>query len=235
MRVFYFLNLCVLGLSLQACATRLDDADDRIADLQKRMALVEQKSGMPIGSDRELLDGQRLADTRTQIAAIQNEVTVLSGKVESVEYETKNLTAMVRELQGKWEAKEREAKRAAQESASPSFEEELSAAEVEYNKALKAYQDGEFDSAEKLFSAFVQKYPKHDLADNSLFWIGDGYMSQKMYKNAVGKFQALIERYPKSDMRCEALRNQITCLKALSMDKEAAAFAKVRAAECPNQ
>lgn len=231
MRVFSFL---FLGLISVGCAARLDDVDDKIGDLQQRVARVEQKSGMPIGSDRELLDGQRLADMRTQVAAIRNEVTVLSGKVEALEFENKNLNEQVRGLQSRVEAKERELRQMKQ-TAAPSPAEELKGPEAEYNDALKHYQDGDFEKAEKGFSSFVAKYPRNDLADNALFWLGEGYMARKMQRNAITKFQDLIEKYPKSDMRCEAMKNQITCLKELGMEKEAAAFVKVRGAECPNK
>ena len=226
MRVFYFLSI----FSLVGCAARLDDVDDRLSDIQKRTSLLEQKSGMPVGSDRELLDNQRLADTRTQVAALRNEVTVLAGRLESLEYENKNLTALVKEMSSKQASQERESKKVA--AAAEPIE---TGPEADYHAAMKAFQDGEFDKAEGLFAGYLKKNPKGDLADNSLFWIGECYKERKMCKNAITKYQDLIERFPKSDMRCEAMRNQIACLKDLGMEKEAAAFSKVRIAECPKE
>lgn len=235
MRAFYFLSVLFLLVANSACATRLDDADDKISDLQKRTALLEQKSGMPIGSDRELLDGQRLADMRTQVAALRNEMTVMTGKIESLEFENKNLSGQVKELQSRVDAQAREAKNQAKQPTAAGDDDELKGAAAEYNQALRTYQDGDFEKAEKLFAAFVAKHPRNDLADNALFWLGEGYMAKKMPKNAITKFQDLIERFPKSDMRCEAMKNQISCLKQLGMEKEAAAFLKVRNSECPGK
>lgn len=229
MRVFYFLAApLVLGILTTSCASRLDDVDDKVSDLQKRTALLEQKSGMPIGSDRELLDGQKLADVRTQVMALRNEVTVLTGKVESAEFESRNLASQVKDLQGRLDAKDREMKTQVQASAGAE-----TGMDAEYNAALKAYQDGDFEKAEGLFQAFLSRYPKSSLADNALFWLGEGAMAKKMCKTAVTRFQDLIDRFPKSDMKCEAMKNQISCLKELGMEKEAAAFSKIRGAECP--
>jgi len=237
MRVFYFLSIGLLLAFTSACATRLDDADEKITDLQKRTAFLEQKGGVPIGSDRDLLDGQRVSDMRTQVAALRNELTVLTGKVESLEYENKNMNGLIRELQEKVDAANREAKnQARQVSQTPAAAEDaLAGAPGDYNQALRVYQDGDFEKAEKLFNTFVAKYPRHDLTDNALFWLGEGYMAKKMPKSAITKFQDLIEKFPKSDMRCEAMKNQISCLKQLGMEKEAAAFVKVRSSECPGR
>ena len=235
MRAFLFLASLALVTVNFGCAARLDEVDDRVADLQKRTALLEQKSGMPIGSDRELLDAQRLADMRTQVAAIRNELTVLSGKVESLEFENKNLSSQVREFGLKSEATQRELNQALKNqapaaTAAPAIE--TSESEAQYNEALKYYQDGDFDKAETQFTAFLAKYPKHSLSDNALFWLGEGYMARKMYKSAAAKFQDLIDNHPKSDMRCEAMSNQVKCLSELGMEKEAAAYSKVRDSQC---
>jgi tol-pal system protein YbgF len=237
MRAFLFLNSIVL-ISLQfGCAARLDDVDDRLSDLQKRTALLEQKSGMPIGSDRDLLDAQRLADMRTQVAALRNELTVLTGKVDALEFENKNLNAQVRDLGMKAETTQRELNQAVKNQSATAgggvpAEGELSDVERQYNEALKLYQDGDFDKAEAAFTAFLSKHPKHSLSDNALFWLGEGYMARKMYKSAAAKFQDLIDNHPKSDMRCEAMTNQVKCLAELGMEKEAAAYSKVRDAQC---
>ncbi len=238
MRALFVFILLSVTLSFWGCAARLDDIDDKVTDLQKRAALLEQKSGMPIGSDRELLEGQRLADMRTQVAAIRNEITVFSGRLESIEFENKSLGSQVKELSSQLASAEREIKAlkgGAAPAAAASTDEELKGPEADYNNALKAHQDGEFEKAEKLFSTFVYKYPRNDLTDNALFWMGEGFMARKMYKNAITKFQDLMDRFPKSDMKCEAMANQISCLKQLGMEKEAAAFTKVRSAECPNK
>jgi len=236
MRAFLFLASSVLVSMTMGCAARLDEVDDRLSDLQKRTALLEQKSGMPIGSDRELLDAQRLADMRTQVAAIRNDLTVLTGKVESLEFENKNLSAQIRDLSLKTEVTQRELNQALKQgSAAAAAGEpalETSEADAQYNEALRLYQEGDFDKAEAAFNAFLSKHPKHSLSDNALFWLGEGYMARKMYKSAGAKFQDLIDNHPKSDMRCEAMTNQVKCLAELGMEKEAAAYSKVRDAQC---
>ena len=79
---------------------------------------------------------------------------------------------------------------------------------------------------------FLLKYPTSSLSDNALFWLAEGFYTQKKYNTAVVKFQDLVEKFPKSDKRCDAMKRQVQCLTALDMKREAEAFKKVRSAEC---
>lgn len=219
------------SLSLSACAQRMEDLDDKIADIQQRTSVLEAKTGNPVGTDRELLEGQKLADVRSQLSAIRNDVTVLNGRIEALEFENKRLSArtdqIVQDLEQRFKAKQSEAKAEAQAAAPAN-----PGTDPEYDAGLKAHQDGEFAKAEKHFEAFLAKQPKSFLSDHAVYWIGDGYMSQKMYKKAIAKFQDLIDRFPKSRKRCDAMGKQILAFKALNMQKEAGVFTQVRDAEC---
>ncbi|MBN8553902.1 MAG: tetratricopeptide repeat protein [Deltaproteobacteria bacterium] len=226
MKFFYF--ILIAGV-FAGCAQRLDEFEERTNELQKRISQMEHKSGLPVGSDRELLDSQKLADVRSQMASMRNDMTVMSGKMEALEYENKNLNQRMDSL-----ALELEKRGAKTEG--PSVPAAVNPApqdaESAYHEALKAHQDGDFSKAEKLFEAFVRKYPKNSLAPSALFWIGDGHMAEKSYKKAIVKFQTVIDKYPKSEKRCEAMDKQISCLQALKMEKEASAFQKLYAEQC---
>lgn len=230
MRVYFF---CILGLALVGCAQRLDEIDERVVDLEKRAAALEVKTGSPIGSDRELLQGQKLADVRSQVAALRNELTVMIGRVEALEFESKRLNTRTDAIDQDLGELSRSLKKPTSNTtpeggvASPAEPEPS-----DYDKALKLHQDGEFQKAEKMFLSFVSKNPRNPLSDNALFWVGDGFMNQKMYKQAIASFQDLIDRYPKSDKKCDAISKQIQALKELGMQKEAGLFAKMQQAEC---
>ena len=220
---------------LAGCAQRFDEVDEKLDAIEKRTGALEVKTGSAVGSDRDLLQGQKLADVRTQVGSIRNDMTVLAGKIEALEFENKRLTTKtealsedLRELQQ--QIKDNSA--APTTSTSPQAVVAPGVPQADYDKALKAHQDGDFAAAEKLFKSFAAKNPRHPLADNALYWMGEGYMEQKLYKQAVAHFQDLIDRYPKSDKKCEAMGKQIQALKELGMEKESKAFAKMRESEC---
>lgn len=229
MRAFFVLSSLILVAT--GCAQRLDDYETRLSDLDERTRILESSSGMPVGSDRQLLEGQRLADVRSQLSAVSNDITVIKGELEAIKFENEALKGrmdnIVREVSSTLE----EVKEAAYIKGKSS----ASNVQTDYDIALRAHQDGDFSKARQLFESFLLKYPKHSLSDNALYWMGDSYIIEKSYKRAIGKFQDLIEKYPKSDKRCDAIGRQITALDALGMKKEAKAFTQVRDAECKSK
>lgn len=231
MRVFSF--VVVLSLVLTGCAQRLDEVEDRVTDLQKRTSVLETHDGGSTSTDRELLDSQKILDVRSQVTAMRNEISLLSGRVETLEYERKVTTERLDETTKELDIlKSRLDKISSSSSVSSGESSEAMGPEAEYNEALKAHQDGDFEKAEKLFQSFLSKNPKNSLADNALYWIGDGYMNRKNPKKAIVKFQDLMDKFPKSDKKCDAMSRQIEAFKELKMEKEATAFSQVRATEC---
>ncbi len=48
------------------------------------------------------------------------------------------------------------------------------------------------------FLDFIGKYPKHPLAANAQYWIGEAYYSQRDYRQALVEFQKVLE-YPSAN------------------------------------
>jgi tol-pal system protein YbgF len=74
----------------------------------------------------------------------------------------------------------------------------LSPKEV-YNMAYSDYRKGNFELAIDGFKMYKEQFPDSPLADNSLYWIGECYFSQKKYAEAIEQFNELILNYPRGD------------------------------------
>jgi tol-pal system protein YbgF len=74
-----------------------------------------------------------------------------------------------------------------------------------YKSAYAAYQKGLYEEAIALFNGFVEKYPEHDLADNSQYWTGECYYAIKDYQSALQAFKKVIEKYPDGNKMPDAL------------------------------
>lgn len=77
--------------------------------------------------------------------------------------------------------------------------------ETAYYAAYSDYIKKNYPLAVEGFKQFIKGYPKHDLADNALYWIGECYYSQKLFKDAVNTFTNLIETYPDGDKLPDAI------------------------------
>ena len=71
-------------------------------------------------------------------------------------------------------------------------------AESAYGAALATYRAREHGQAVLEFLDFIGKYPKHPLAANAQYWIGEAYYSQRDYRQALVEFQKVLE-YPSAN------------------------------------
>ncbi len=70
------------------------------------------------------------------------------------------------------------------------------APETLYNNALALYKKADYEKAASSFMSFSDKFPEHDLADNSLYWAGECYYARKNYSAAILSFKKVVTRYP---------------------------------------
>jgi tol-pal system protein YbgF len=78
-----------------------------------------------------------------------------------------------------------QAESASRKAAAPSA---AAGADQMYNDAFKKLQEGDYAGAERGFKAFLQSNPKHVLAGNAQYWLGDTYYARRDYQNAMTAF-----------------------------------------------
>jgi tol-pal system protein YbgF len=57
-----------------------------------------------------------------------------------------------------------------------------------YEQAFGLLRRGNFDGAQRAFTAFLDKYSDHDLAGNAQYWLGETYYARRDYTNAAASF-----------------------------------------------
>ncbi len=77
--------------------------------------------------------------------------------------------------------------------------------ETVYYAAYSDYIKKNYPLAIQGFRQFIQLFPQNGLADNSLYWIGECYYSQKMYQEAVNTLTELISNYADGDKIPDAI------------------------------
>ncbi len=75
----------------------------------------------------------------------------------------------------------------------------------QYEDAMSVYKSGRFADAEVAFDAFVRGHPKHDYADNALYWKGEAAYDQAHYADALAAFTEVVERYGGGNKAPDAL------------------------------
>jgi len=83
--------------------------------------------------------------------------------------------------------------------------ENASSPEALYNEAQNLFMAGRLPESAEQFSDFIERYPRHSLADNAQYWIGEVYYSQKDYQKAALEFKKVIDNYPNENKAPDAL------------------------------
>ena len=68
--------------------------------------------------------------------------------------------------------------------------------EQEYSAALTTFRSREHGQAVLDFIDFIAKHPKHPLAGNAQYWIGEAYWAQRDYRQALVEFEKVSEYGP---------------------------------------
>lgn len=76
---------------------------------------------------------------------------------------------------------------------------------VLYNDALADFNNNNYDTAEGRFITFLIQFPKHELAPNAQYWLGEVDYAQKKYDLAVAEFDKVVKNYPQSEKAPAAL------------------------------
>ena len=78
-------------------------------------------------------------------------------------------------------------------------------AEAAYATALATFRSREHGQAVLEFLDFIGKYPKHTLAANAQYWIGEAYYSQRDYRQALVELGKVLEHPGANGKAADAL------------------------------
>ena len=68
----------------------------------------------------------------------------------------------------------------------------------QYQHTRKLLQQGNYPAAEKALSAFLKANPKHPLAGNAMYWLGETYYVRGQFAQAAETFLKGFQNYPKN-------------------------------------
>ena len=64
-----------------------------------------------------------------------------------------------------------------------------------YERAKQEYDAKNYEVAAVLFKQFLREHPKHTLAGNSQYWLGETFYAQRQYEAAIVAFDEVIQKY----------------------------------------
>lgn len=104
-------------------------------------------------------------------------------------------------------------------------------AQAIYDKAMKAYNAGSYNEAEKAYEDILTRFPNHALASNAQYWLGEVYLKRGQYSKAKVAFKDGYDNYKNGNKGADSLYrlgttfvllddNHRACLILMSFDDE---------------
>ena len=215
----------------------LEEMKGRLLSVEKEVGGVktETKVGLEKSTQGLLkeVESQRkiVADLQASLDSAKVDMQVLAGKVDDLSQAGKKpaeelsllredtgrrLTA-VEERLGKLEKGVEESRKQAADAAAKA----LATPDGLYQQGRDAYKAGDMVKAREAFTAFLEKYPTHELAVNARYWLGETWYGEKNYEQAILEYQKVIKEYPGKEKVPAAMLKQALAFKELGDTKSA--------------
>lgn len=79
------------------------------------------------------------------------------------------------------------------------------AAEAAYREAIAQIRRAEYAQAITSLRAFLERYARHDYADNAQYWLGEAFYAQRQYEQALVELRRVAELYPQGNKVPDAM------------------------------
>jgi tol-pal system protein YbgF len=247
MRLVASISAVLLLTTLTGCATRsdmqnlrgdMDEVKTRILGMEKDISgvknLTHEEMKRSLAAFQKELDSVRkgTADLQATLDSARVDMQALTGKIDDVAIQAKkpaeDIALLKEDTNRRLTAFEERLLKVEK-----GFEEILknvgdlkttateSTPEALYQKALDTFRAGDTQKARELFTKFLGRYPKHELAANAHYWIGETYYGEKNYDQAILEFQEVIKNFPDKEKAPAAMLKQALAFRTLGDTKSA--------------
>lgn len=159
-----------------------------------------------------------LGELLRQVMQLQQEVSYLRGQSEEQGYQLRKLKSQQKELYADLDRRLTDAAHGGfategtdgeglegSDRVESDSNQNLSDAQVSYNKAFKQFSNKEYTSAKSSFKTFIKDYQKHQLTANAHYILGQLHFNDKEYDKAAFEFEAVYSQFPNTKIKDRAM------------------------------
>lgn len=239
------LLLCLAGCASQSsfdnARNDIDSIKTRLFTIDRDLASVREESKVSVGAIEKGFKAdvsavrKMSADIQATIDSTKSEMQALNGKLDDTTLAVKKPAedlARYREdadrriivLEDrllKQQALLDSLSKKMAEMAKAKKEDAISAPDSLYLKGLDSLKAGDVVAAREQFTKFLEQNPKHELAANAHYWIGETHYSEKNYESAILSYQEVIKNFPGKEKVVSAMLKQAMAFNAIKDSKSA--------------
>ena len=183
---------------LAGCASTPEEdpvLQGKLSDLDSRTTNIER-----------VVQNQSLLSLAQRADQLQNELSVLRGRIEVLENTNETLRKQQRDLYADLDKRlTGMATGPAPGAPAAGTAAAAGADQAAYDQAFNILKAGKYPEAITAFQQFLQSWPQSALADNAQYWLGESYYVTRDFQSAAAAFQTLLDRWPDSRKAPDAL------------------------------
>jgi tol-pal system protein YbgF len=246
---YHNLTLVLLALSLSGCASQgaldnvrndIDSIKTRMFSMDRELTTIREESKVSVGAVEKGFKSdvaavrKMSADIQATIDSTKGEMQALSGKVDDAtlavkkpaddlaryrEDADKRIIALEERILKQQAVIDSLTKKMA--DLAKAKKDEGASSDSLYLKGLDSLKAGDVATARDQFTKFLEQNPKHELAANAHYWIGETHYTEKNYESAILAYQEVIKNFPGKEKVVAAMYKQALAFNAIKDTKSA--------------
>lgn len=223
-----FLSGCASQSALDNVRNDVDAVKSRLFSMDRDLAAIREESKVSVGAIEKGFKAdvfavrKMTADIQSTIDSTKSEMLALNGKLDDTvlavkkpaedlaryrEDADRRIIALEERILKQQTLLDSLTKNMAEQAQVKKGEAD-SAPDSLYRKGLDSLKGGDAVAAREQFTKFLEQHPKHELAANANYWIGETYYSEKNYESAILSYQEVIKSYPGKEKVVAAMLKQ---------------------------
>ncbi len=178
-----------------------DKNEKRAADLSKQMDDQLQRLKTVVDEATKVVT-RNSADVGLGVQKLQNDLGQLTGRIDDMQHAQDALTKQFQDFRAGADTKIEQLTSTMTTAKTPPLPE---TADAMWSEADKRFTSAQWVDARRLYDAFINRYAQDARAAKAQFNIGETYMAEKRYSNAIGAYTKVVDNFPKSDIVPDAM------------------------------
>jgi tol-pal system protein YbgF len=167
--------------------------DDYEAELKKMRSVVEEATKVVTRNS---------ADVGLTVQKLQVDLAAVTGRVDDLSTNVTALGKSFNDYRASSDTKLEQLVNATTAAKNPPIPETPDGA---FAEAKKRYDAKQWNDARRVFDAFIARYSGDARAAQAQYFIGESYLAEQKYANAINAFSKVIDNYAKSELVPDAM------------------------------
>jgi tol-pal system protein YbgF len=191
----------VMNKKIAALEAKNKQLETTLAELSGNTSAMQSKMQKAVDEATKVLTRNN-ADVGLTVQKTQADLAALTGRVDDVDTREAAHYKSLSDSRAAMDTKVEQLVNNTTTAKAPPIPDTADAVFADAKKRLEAKQ---WNDARRVFDAFINRYPTDPRAGQAQYMIGDSYMKEQKFANAINAFLKVIEGFPKAEVVPDAM------------------------------